>query len=133
MFNFNFQKNNTNILIKYILFSGIGLCLDIIFFYIFATQLGFNYLLINFLAFIFSSLINYLLCIKFVFLDGSKYNYKLQVILIYAIGFICMLINQITLYIMIDVFKLDILISKYITIIISFSINYTFRRYILFK
>jgi len=120
-------------IIKYFFVGATAALTDISLFYIFAKVLGYPYLMVAFFSFIIATLVNYLLSIKYVFQSGVKFSKKYEISLIYIISGIAIIINQISLYILIDVLTTEMILSKTISTIITFFWNYYMRNNIIFK
>lgn len=120
-------------IIKYFFVGVVAALTDISLFYIFAKLLGYNYLIVAFFSFIIATFVNYILSIKYVFKSGIKFSKKKEISLIYVISGIALIINQVSLYILIDLITVEITLSKVIATIITFFWNYFIRRNYIFK
>jgi len=120
-------------IIKYFFVGAIAALTDISLFYIFARLLGYNYLIVAFFSFIIATFVNYILSIMYVFKSGIKFSKKKEISLIYIISSIALLINQISLYVLIDLITVEMTLSKVIATIIAFFWNYLIRRNYIFK
>ena len=120
-------------IIKYFFVGATAALTDISLFYIFAKLLGYNYLIVAFFSFITATLVNYILSIKYVFKSGIKFSKKKEISLIYAISGIALIINQVSLYILIDLITVEMTLSKVIATIITFFWNYFIRKNYIFK
>ena len=71
--------------------------------------------------------------IKYVFKSGIKFSKKKEISLIYVISGIALVINQVSLYILIDLITVEMTLSKVIATIITFFWNYFIRKNYIFK
>ena len=120
-------------IIKYFFVGGAAALTDISLFYIFAKLLGYNYLIVAFFSFITATFVNYILSIKYVFKSGLNFSKKKEISLIYIISGIALIINQVSLYILIDLITVEMTLSKVIATIITFFWNYFIRKNYIFK
>lgn len=118
---------------KYFIVGAIAALTDISLFYIFTRLLGYNYLIVAFFSFTIATFVNYILSIMYVFKSGIKFSKKKEISLIYIISGIALLINQISLYILIDLITVEMTLSKIIATIITFFWNYFIRKNYIFK
>jgi len=118
---------------KYFIVGAIAALTDISLFYIFTRLLGYNYLIVAFFSFTIATFVNYILSIMYVFKSEIKFSKKKEISLIYIISGIALLINQISLYILIDLITVEMTLSKIIATIITFFWNYFIRKNYIFK
>ena len=118
---------------KYFFVGAIAALTDISLFYIFTRLLGYNYLIVAFFSFTIATFVNYILSIMYVFKSEIKFSKKKEISLIYIISGIALLINQISLYILIDLITVEMTLSKIIATIITFFWNYFIRKNYIFK
>ena len=121
-------------LVRYGLFSGIGVVIDIL---IFKTLIGLdiNYIMANIIAFIFSFTVNFLFTAKYVFLyqfsRKTDFLYKFsQTLLVSLIG---LGLSTMLLILFYEWFRFTLLISKIISVMIVFIWNYLLRKYYIFR
>ena len=119
-------------IIKYFIVGSIAALTDISLFYIFAKLFGFNYLLVAFFSYTIATFVNYILSIKYVFKSGIRYSKNVEISLIYVISGVAIIINQVSLYILIDFFENDMVFSKMIATVITFFWNYLARNHFVF-
>jgi len=120
-------------IIKYSIVGSIAALTDFSLFYIFAKLLKYNYMVVAFTSYAIATYINYILSTKYVFQSGTKYSKKIEISLIYLISGVAIGINQISLYLLIDVLFVEMLISKVIATAITFFWNYFLRKNFIFK
>ena len=120
-------------IIKYFIVGSIAALLDFSLFYIFAKLLDYNYFIVAFFSFVIATFINYILSIKYVFQSGKKFSKRKEISLIYIVSGIAIIINQFSLYAFIDLFRIEMVISKIIATILTFFWNYFVRNNFVFK
>ena len=120
-------------IIKYFIVGSIAALTDFSLFYIFTKLLKYNYMMVAFISYAIATYINYILSTKYVFQSGTKYSKKVEISLIYLISGVAIGINQISLYLLIDVLFVEMLISKVIATAITFFWNYFLRKNFIFK
>ena len=118
---------------KYFLVGSIAALTDLLLFYSFAKLLGYNYLVVAFFSFIIATLVNYILSIRYVFQSGVQFSKKYEISLIYLISGIAIIINQVSLYVLVDLLALEMILSKIIATMITFFWNYSMRNSFVFK
>lgn len=120
-------------IVKYFIVGAVAALSDISLFYISARLLGYNYLIVAFFSFTIATLVNYILSIRYVFQSGVQFSKKFEISLIYVISGIALVINQVSLYILIDLIMVEITLSKVIATMITFFWNYFIRKNYIFK
>ena len=102
------------LIVKYFFVGGVSVLVDITLLTIFAKLLNYNYIVVGTLILIIATRINYFLSINFVFKSGIKYKKKLRNNLGFLVSFIGITINMRVLYIFIEFFHFDMVLSKLI-------------------
>lgn len=120
-------------IVKYFFVGGTAACIDIGLFAYFAAYLGWPWLPVSVASFILATLANYYLSIKFVFVSGVRFNKTHEILGVFLISGIALIINQIILFISIEVIQLRLIIAKIMATGIVFFWNYFGRKYIIFK
>jgi len=120
-------------IIKYFIVGSIAALTDISLFYIFAKLLAYNYLIVAFFSYTIATFVNYILSINYVFQSRSKFSKKQELSLIYLVSGIAIMINQISLYILVDLLSIEIITSKVIATVITFFWNYFMRNNFIFR
>lgn len=118
--------------VKYFFVGGVSFLVDLSVFYWLAEVNGYNYLLVNVLSFSLSTITNYLLCIYFVFQSGLKYGKRTELMLIFLVSGFSLTVNQITLYTFVDIFHIDLMLSKVTSVLFTFFVNYFGRKILIF-
>ncbi len=120
-------------IIKYLFVGAIAALSDLIIFYIFAKLLDFNYVLVTVVGFIVATFVNYILSIKFVFNSGARFVPTTEILMIYAISSIGLLVHISVLFLAIDIWELEKMLSKILAIISGFMFNFLLRKYYVFR
>ena len=126
-------KNKTPDIIRYFFVGGTAALTDLIIFFVFAKVLEFNYVLITIFGFIVATFVNYLLSIKFVFNSGIRFLPIVEILMVYVISSIGLIVHIIVLYLSIETFQFEKMISKLIAITSAFMFNFLLRKYYVFK
>lgn len=130
----NLIKKNISVnFYKYIGVGSIAALVDISIFTVFAKLLGFNYLIVALVSFAIATLVNYFLSIKYVFKSGARYTKSTEIFAVYIVSFFALLINEIILYVLIDLLFIEMIFSKIMATGIVFSWNYLIRKNYIFK
>lgn len=120
-------------MIKYFMVGFIAAITDISLFYLFTRVSGYNYLIVAFFSFVIATLVNYILSIKYVFQSQIKFSKKQEISLIYLVSGMAIIINQISLFILIDLFSMEMISSKVMATVLIFFWNYYLRSNFIFK
>ncbi len=120
-------------IIRYLFVGGTAAALDISIFYIFVQKLGYNYLVIAPIGFILATLLNYFLSIKFVFKRGTRFSPGIELLAIFAVSTVALLINQLCLFVCIDMLHFHKMFAKVTATGVVFFWNYFFRNNYIFK
>jgi len=120
-------------ILKYFFVGGAAAGLDIALFTLFAVILKWPWLPVSICTFILATLLNYVLSIRFVFTSGSKYSRYLEILGVFLVSSLALLVNQIVLYISIESFGLNLILSKVLATGIVFFWNYFGRSKLIFS
>lgn len=120
-------------LIKYFIVGGIAALINILIFFIFAKLFKFNYFIIGAVAFIAATFVNYILSVRYVFKSGVRFNKNKELLLIYVVSAIGLAGNEMILYLLINLLRIEIMTSQLIAIGIIFIWNYIIRNSFVFK
>lgn len=120
-------------IVKYFFVGGTAACIDIGLFAFFAAYLGWPWLPVSVVSFILATLANYLLSINFVFVSGVRYKKFHEILFVFIISGIALVINQMILFISIEIVQIQLIIAKIIATGIVFFWNYFGRKYFVFK
>jgi len=120
-------------IIKYFFVGGIAAVVDIGFFSLFASYLGWPWIPVSIATFILATLTNYFLSIQFIFESGSRHKKHAEVIGVFIVSAFALLVNQLILYIAIELFNLHLIFSKIIATGVVFFWNYYGRSKFIFS
>jgi putative flippase GtrA len=112
-------------IIRYFFVGGISAFIDISLFAIFANYMHYSWVTVSLTSFIFVTLINYYLSMHYVF-KVSKRNH--QIIGVFIISSIALILNQFLLYFFIELIKINLMTSKFLTTGIVFFWSYYGRK-----
>jgi putative flippase GtrA len=119
-------------IIKYFFVGGTAAAVDIGLFSIFAGYFGWPWIPVSIVTFTLATLTNYFLSIQFVFESGARHQKHIEIICVFAISFLALLINQLILYIAIERFGWQLVVSKIIATGSVFIWNYFARSRLIF-
>jgi len=119
-------------LIKYFFVGGAAAIVDIGLFTLFASYLAWPWLPVSIVTFILATAINYFLSIKFVFESGIKHTKSVEIIGVFGISTLALLVNQAVLYMAIEWFDWNLVISKITATGTVFFWNYFGRSKLIF-
>lgn len=99
-------------IVKYFFVGGISAIIDVGLFSFFTGYLSWPWLPVSVVTFILATLVNYYLSIFFVFQSGIRYRKKQEIFRVFVISSLALVINQIILFISIEIFELNPIKSK---------------------
>ena len=117
---------------KFIIVGGFCASLEFITFNIFISFFKIDYLIANVLSILIAVSINYLLSRAFVF-EKSRYSKRDEFLSFVLFSVLAILLNQMILWVLFEVIKLDIRLCKALAIVIVAFFNYLTKKYIVFK
>jgi len=112
---------------KYIIVGSITAVFDYFSFYAFFVWLKIPWFYASSLTFILAVVFNFILSISFVFEPGIRYGVLKQFKLFFYFCSLAFLINQLSLFIFIEYFHIDTLISKFLSLVLLIIFNYYVR------
>ena len=115
-----------------IIIGGIASFIDIVIFLFLFESLQIHYLLANLISFSIGLVTNYLLTIKWVFTQKSSKKRSYEFFQYFLVAIIGLLFAQLILWLCIDIFIINALISKIIATLIAFIWNFLARKYYVF-
>lgn len=118
-------------LLKYLLVGGSAAIINWILFFISAKIIGLHYLIAGFISFIFATLWNFILARKFIF--TPKHSIIKESTLIYLVSFAGLCIDTTSLYVCVEIFKLDSMLGKIFATGIAFFFNFSVRNFVIYK
>jgi len=111
-------------IVKYFFVGGTAAVVDIGLFSIFASYLGWPWIPVSIATFTLATLTNYFLSIQFVFESGSRHKKHIEVIGVFIVSILALLVNQLVLYVSIEMLGLHLILSKIIATGVVFFWNY---------
>lgn len=122
-------------LVKYLIIGGISAIIDLMLFLFLVESLNLNWFYSGVLAFSFATSINYFLSIRFAFKSGVRFkNKSREFIVIFLVSIVGLIINQVTLYVCIELISIMLPLSKIIASASAFCWNFFLRKnYVFYK
>ena len=117
---------------KFIIVGGFCASIEFITFNIFISFFKIDYLIANVISILIAVSINYLLSRAFVF-EKSRYSKRDEFLSFVLFSVLAILLNQMILWVLFEVIKLDIRLCKALAIVIVAFFNYLTKKYIVFK
>ena len=118
---------------RYFMVGGISAVVDIGLFALFASHLKMPWIPVSICTFIVGTLVNYLLSIRFVFESKARFDRRRHEILaVFLVSSLALLVNQIILFISIEVFQWHLIFSKCVATGCVFFWNYFGRKHFVF-
>jgi len=131
---FKEKTNNTFLqLFRYTFVGGFAFLVDFGTLFTLTEFLKIHYLVSAGIAFIFGLIVNYFLSVKWVFNNRVMDNRLLEFLLFTLIGFVGLLLNELFLWILTDIFLIYYLLSKIVTTAIVYFWNFFLRKVLLFN
>ena len=118
---------------RYLVVGGVAACVDIGIFVVFAKGLGWNYLGVAAVGFCLATLVNYVLAVRLVFESGVRFRRRQELGLVYLVSGIGLFLNQLVLYVGIDVLGGEMVLCKLVATSIVFGWNYGARAHFVFS
>lgn len=117
-------------IITYAFFGGFGVLSDLLIYWILIIN-DVNYQFANFYGYLIGTLVSFFLNRQFTFGIKDKIFIRLfKFILVASIGYIC---SSIILFILIDIFTVDKILSKFITLFFVLILQFTLNKKVTFK
>lgn len=131
---FKEKTNNTFLqLFRYTFVGGFAFLVDFGTLFTLTEFLKIHYLVSAGIAFIFGLIVNYFLSVKWVFNNRVMDNRLLEFLLFTLIGFVGLLLNELFLWILTDIFLIYYLLSKIVTTAVVYFWNFFLRKLLLFN
>ena len=111
-------------IVKYFFVGGAAAFIDIGLFSIFASYLGWPWIPVSIATFIIATLTNYLLSIQFVFESGARHKKHVEVFGVFIVSSLAILVNQLVLYVAIEILGWHLIFSKIVATGVVFFWNY---------
>jgi putative flippase GtrA len=119
--------------ILYGIVVGIGLFVDVGLLYLLTVHLGMWYLVASGIAFTTALTLNYVLMTRFVFIHRSLENTRHEFLVFFLIGVSALILNQVVMYVAVDVYATAVLTAKAIALPITFSWSFGLNKFLLFR
>lgn len=119
-------------LIKFFIVGGISTIIDWSSFYLIGIILGIHYQISLVIAYTLGGITNYTLNKLFTFQNKSK-QITLQFITFFTLAFISLLISMTIMFIFVEIFYINEMISRILTTFIVFIINYAMHKFVTFN
>jgi putative flippase GtrA len=115
-------------LMKFVVVGGLSFVLDFIIYYVLTNFFSVYYLIAGFFSFSLSLIFNYLMSMKFVFKskDDLKKTHEFAIFVILSV--MGLGLNLLSLYILVDIFKMNDLIAKVFVAGIVMIFNFVTRK-----
>jgi putative flippase GtrA len=111
-------------IVRYFFVGGTAAVVDIGLFSIFAGYFGWPWIPVSIATFILATLTNYFLSVQFVFESGLRHKKHVEVFGVFVVSILALLVNQLVLYIAIEVFDWHLIFSKIFATGVVFFWNY---------
>ncbi|MDH3998428.1 MAG: GtrA family protein [Desulfuromonadales bacterium] len=118
---------------RYALIGGVCTVADLSLFLFLTKWLQLHYLAAGTVSFSLAVVLNYYLCINFLFTSGIRFTKSIELVSFFAISLTGLLIHHLFLYLSVERFDFDLLISKVIATAGVFFWNYLSRKLFVFK
>lgn len=119
-------------LVKYFIIGGVLTLIEWLIFYVLVYIIGLHYIASSFIAFILISALGIFVYKKMIFGD-SKFSFKVEVLAIYLINSIGIVLNTLILWILVDKFSAEVMISKIIASFIVAFYGFFARKICVYK
>jgi putative flippase GtrA len=118
--------------ILYGIVVSVGLCVDLGLLFFLTTYTDMWYLAAAGISFFIALCTNYLLATRIAFLYRSAPSRFHEFSTFLAVGVSALILNQIVLYVGVDIFDAPVLLSKCIALPLTFSWNFSWNKFLLF-
>lgn len=115
-------------LVKFGLVGGIAFLIDFFVLYFCTSVLGIYYLISSFISFTVSTVFNYIASVKWVFDVDKKKSQKKNFVIFIVFSVIGLLLNQLIMYVGVDLIGLYYLLVKIIATAIVMVFNFVTRK-----
>lgn len=120
-------------IIRYLCVGSIAAATDIFFFISAVKILQLDWFFVSLASFMLATTINYIFSVIYVFESGTRFRRRTEASLVFMVSSIGLLVNQTTLWLLIDTFNIDEIISKIMATASVFFWNYMTRSNFIFK
>jgi len=119
-------------IVRYFAVGAIAAGVDFVLFAIFVKQFGLHWFVAGLGSFVVATAVNYVLSIRHVFQSGVRFGRRQEILYVFLISGVGLTINQLTLYLCIELQGIDELVAKVFATGAAFMWNYLMRRYVVF-
>lgn len=128
------ENYKDNEVILYLVVGVLTTIINILSFFLFESMFHMYYVYSNMIAWALAVLFSYFASKKYVFNQGSNENNDIKSFVLFTLMRLLTLVLEIAfLFVMIDVFSINTLLSKVGTNIIVLVLNYVFSKYLVFR
>ena len=124
-------KYSDNSFVKYFFVGGVSALVDFLIFCLLYNIFS-NWFLAGIFSFFIATSANYYLSINLAFNSGNKFKKLHEIYLVFFVSFIGFVLNQIILFFFIEVFILNVYLSKIIATFLVFMWNFSTRIFYIF-
>lgn len=125
-------KSHWHKFFKYTIVGASAAVINLAVFALCEKVLGIYYLLSSFIAFVLATYWNFIMARKFVFV--SQYDSKLkESLFIYLVSAVGVCIDMGVMYVGVDIWELDSILSKILAIGVAFIFNFSLRNFVIYK
>ena len=118
---------------RYFFVGGVAAAVDIGIFAVAVKGFGLDWFFVALLSFMVATTINYKLSIRYVFESGVRFHKQAEVSLVFLVSGMGLVLNQSTLWLLIEMLDIDQVLSKLLATVAVFLCNYTARSRFIFK
>lgn len=113
---------------KFVIVGGLSFVLDFIIYYVLTNFFSVYYLTAGFFSFTLSLIFNYLMSMKFVFKSKDDLKKTHEFIIFVSLSVMGLGLNLLSLYILVDLFRMNDLIAKVLVAGIVMVFNFVTRK-----
>jgi putative flippase GtrA len=113
---------------KFVVVGGLSFVLDFIIYFVLTNFLSVYYLIAGFFSFTLSLIFNYLMSMKFVFKSKDDLKKSHEFVIFATLSVMGLGLNLLSLYVLVDLFKMNDLIAKVFVAGIVMVFNFVTRK-----
>lgn len=113
---------------KFVVVGGLSFVLDFIIYFVLTNFLSVYYLIAGFFSFTLSLIFNYLMSMKFVFKSKDDLKKSHEFVIFATLSIMGLGLNLLSLYVLVDLFKMNDLIAKVFVAGIVMVFNFVTRK-----
>jgi putative flippase GtrA len=121
------KKLNAQVM-KFVVVGGLSFVLDFIIYFVLTNFLSVYYLIAGFFSFTLSLIFNYLMSMKFVFKSKDDLKKSHEFVIFATLSVMGLGLNLLSLYVLVDLFKMNDLIAKVFVAGIVMVFNFVTRK-----